>query len=52
MRTVDWGMKWLVDFNAGKTQLSRLTSLKTLVLLMLKWMGLFLRKKHLLRYWG
>ena len=19
--TVDWGMKWLVDFNAGKTQL-------------------------------
>ena len=21
MRTVDWGRKWLVDFNAGKTQL-------------------------------
>ena len=19
--TVDWGMKWLIDFNAGKTQL-------------------------------
>ena len=31
--TVDWGRKWLVDFNAGKTQLVS-TSLKTLVLLM------------------
>ena len=29
-----------------------LTSLTTLVLLMGKWMGLFLRKNNLLRYWG
>ena len=29
-----------------------LTSLITLVLLMWKWMGLFLRKNHLLRCWG
>ena len=31
--TADWGKKWLLDFNAGKTQL-RLTGLITLVLLM------------------
>ena len=31
--TVDWGRKWLVDFNAGKTQLVRLTGLATLILL-------------------
>ena len=29
-----------------------LTSLITTVLLMSKWMGLFYRKNHLLRYWG
>ena len=38
--TVDRGRKWLVDFSAGKNSFS-LTSLITLVLLMLKWMGLF-----------
>ena len=32
--TVDWGRKWLVDFNAGKTQLVRLTGLITMGLLM------------------
>ena len=32
--TVDWGRKWLVDFNAGKTQLVLFDRLKTLVLLM------------------
>ena len=31
--TVDWGRKWVVDFNAGKTQLVYLTSLTMLVLL-------------------
>ena len=41
--TVDWGKKWFVDFNAAKT-LFRLTSLITLMLLMWKWMGLFLIK--------
>ena len=32
--TVDWGRKWLVNFNAGETQLVCLTGLITLVLLM------------------
>ena len=50
--TVNWGRKWLVDFNARKTQLVLFTILKTLVLFMWKWMGLFLRKNHILRYWG
>ena len=49
--SLDWGRKWLVDFNAGKTQLC-LTGQKILVLLMWKWMGLFFRKDHLLRCWG
>ena len=31
--TVDWGRKWLVDFNAGKTQLVSFDRSKTLVLL-------------------
>ena len=48
---VDWGRKWLVDFNAEKTQLVNLTSLRTLMLLMWKWVGLFLRENHLLRCW-
>ena len=50
--TVDWGKKWLVDFNAGKLNWFCLTRLITLVLLMSKWMGLFLRKNHLLRSRG
>ena len=50
--TVNWNRKWLVDFNAGKLNWFRLTSLITLVLLMQKWMGLFLRKNHLLRCWN
>ena len=32
--TVDWGKKWLVDFNAGKSQLVSFDGLITLVLLM------------------
>ena len=32
--TVDWGRKWLVDFNARKTQLVSFDRSKTLVLLM------------------
>ena len=32
--TVEWGKKWLVDFNAGKTQLVSHDRSKTLVLLM------------------
>ena len=37
--TLDWGKKWP-------------NGLITLVLLMWKWMGLFLKKNHLLRCWG
>ena len=48
--TVDCCRKWLVHFNAGKSQLC-LTGLITQVLLMWKWMGLFLRKNILLRWW-
>ena len=32
--TVDWGRKWLIDFNAGKVNWFRLTSLISRVLLM------------------
>ena len=35
-----------------KLNFFNLTSFKTLVLLTWKWMGLFLRKNHLLKYWG
>ena len=31
---VDWGKKWLVDFNAGKTQLVSFDGLITMVVLM------------------
>ena len=47
--TVDWGKKGLIDFNAGN---GHLNGLITVVLLMWKWMSLFLKKKHLLRCWG
>ena len=46
------GRKCLVDFNAGKFQLVLFDRSKTLVLLMWKWMGLFLRKNQLLRCWS
>ena len=49
---VDRDRKWLVDLNAGNFKLFHLTNLITLVLLMWKWMGLFLRKNHLLTCWG
>ena len=44
----DWSRKWLVE----KLKKPCLTSLRTLVLLMWKWMGLFLGKNNLLRRWG
>ena len=49
--TVDGGRKWLFDLNAGKTQ-RNLTGLIMLVPFMQKWMGLLLRKNHLLRCSG
>ena len=48
--TVDWDREWLVDFNPWKTlNLFCLAGLITVVLLMWKWMALFLRKSNLLR---
>ena len=44
--------KGLLILIMGKLNWFRLTVLITLVLLMWKWMGLFLRKNHLLRFWG
>ena len=41
----EWGRKWLVDFNARKTELVSFDWSND-------WMGLFLRKNHLLRCWG
>ena len=51
---VDWVKKWLLDFNTGKTQLVWFdpSNNNGMVLLRWKWMGLFLRKNHLLKYWG
>ena len=55
-------LNWLLNFNLiyetlliamlGKLNWFHFTGLITLVLLMWKWMGLFLRKNHLLRCWG
>ena len=50
--TVDWGKKWLVDFNDGKTQLVSFDWSNNNGSIDWKWMGLFLRKNHLLRCWG
>ena len=46
---MDWGKKWIVDFNA--LNLFRFASLKMLVLLTWKRIGLLLRKNHPLRFW-
>ena len=50
--TVDWGRKWLVDFNPGKTQLVLFERSKNTGTIDVKMMGPFLRKNHFLRYWG
>ena len=46
---MDWGKKWFVDFNAGRTQLVHFTGVIVMVLLMWKWMCLFFRKNPLSR---
>ena len=46
--TVGWDRKWLV---LEKLSLFHLAGLTTLVLLMWKWMDLFMRKNNLLRCW-
>ena len=50
--TVDWDWKWLVDFNAGKTQLVLFDRSNNNGSIDVKWMSLLLRKNHLLRCWG
>ena len=42
--TVDWGKKWLVDFNAGKTQLVSFDRSNNTGSIDVKWLGLFWRK--------
>ena len=49
--TMDWGKTSHLISMLDKLHSFRLTGLITLVLLMWKWMGLFLRKNHLLRSW-
>ena len=52
--TVDWSRKWFVDFNAAKIQLvlfdqsNNTDAIDTIQ----RWMGLFLSKNHLLRWWA
>ena len=46
------GRKWLLVFNVEKIQQVSFDWSMTLVILMWKWMGLFLRKNNLLRCWG
>ena len=50
--TLGWGRKWLVNFSARKTQLVSFDRLTTLLLLMWKWIGLFLKKNHCWICWG
>ena len=46
--TVDWGRKWLLDFNAGKTQLVSFDQSNNTGAID----SLFVRKNHILRCWG
>ena len=57
--TVDWGKKWPVDFNAGKTQLvlfdqsSKNGSIDVKMdVSVIEEKSSLLRKNHLLRCWG
>ena len=50
--TVDWGKKWLVDFNAGKTQLVSFDQSNNNGYIDVKMDGYVLEKNHLLRCWG
>ena len=49
--TVDWAGNNLLILMLERLSRFRFTGLITLVLLMWKWMGLFLRKNHLFRFW-
>ena len=49
--TMDWGRKWLVNFNAGKAQLILLDRSNNTGAIDVKIDGLLLTKNHL-RCWG
>ena len=49
---LDWGDKWLVEYNASNTQLFWLTGFVILLLLMWILMGLFFKKNQLIRWWN
>ena len=50
--TVDWGKKWLVDFNAGKTHLVWFYQSNNTVYIDVKMDGSVLVENHLLRCWA
>ena len=50
--TVEWGKKWLVDFNAGKTRLVSLDRSNNTGSIDVKMDGYVLEEKHLLRCWS
>ena len=50
--TVDWGKKWLVDFNAGKTQLVSFDRSNNAGAIDVKMDGSVLEGKYLLKCWG
>ena len=49
--TVDRARKWLVDFNAGKTQLVSFDRSNNTGAIDVKMDGSLLEENHLLRYW-
>ena len=49
---VDWGKKWLVNFNVGKTQLVSFDQFNNNGSIDVKMDGSVLRKNHILRCWG
>ena len=50
--TVDWGKKWLVDLNAGKTQLVPFNWSNNNGSIDVKIDGSVLEENHILRCWG
>ena len=50
--TVDWGRKWLFDFNAGKTQLVSFDQSKNTGAIGVKMDRSHILKKQILRCWG
>ena len=50
--TVDWGKKWLVDFNAGKTHLVLFDWYNKNGSVDVKMDGSALEENHLLKCWG